>query len=136
MSAEKIDFKQIDKSKYTIYLKKAGDFFRAMIRDYEDKNWHSTGLTAVHCAVSVTDALLAKFAGIRSSSKDHMDSARLLTDKVKGKDADKYSEILAKILALKNRVEYEDRLLTEKETEELFKRTERYYGWAKSIIGE
>jgi len=41
---------------------------------------------------------------------------------------------LVKIISMKNIIEYEDRIFTEKEASEIFKRTERYYNWVKSQI--
>jgi len=46
----------------------------------------------------------------------------------------KYADILLKIINMKNLVEYEDRLFTEKEAQEILKRAERYYQWAMQFL--
>lgn len=38
---------------------------------FEKQNWNAVGLTAIHCMISATDAVLAYTAGIRSISRDH-----------------------------------------------------------------
>jgi hypothetical protein len=134
MIAKKTDFTEIDKEKYLVYIKKADDFHTAMTKEFEDKNWHAVGLTAVHCAISITDALIIYKAGVRSSATDHREAAKLLKQRVNAPEVSKYADLLVKIIGAKNRVEYEDRLLMEQEAVELFKRTQRYFDWAKSLI--
>ncbi|OIO73367.1 MAG: hypothetical protein AUJ85_08215 [Elusimicrobia bacterium CG1_02_37_114] len=134
MNPKKISFKNVEHAKYIAYWKKAQDFYNSMSMAYGNKNWHSVGLESVRCAISATDALLVYKKGMRCSSQDHRDLADFLIDQFNNNDARKYSDTLVKIISMKNIIEYEDRIFTEKEASEIFKRTERYYNWVKSQI--
>jgi len=134
MNAKHISFKNVDKTKHTVYLDKANDFYSAMLQSYSNKNWHSTGLEAVHCAISITDCLLVCKKGIRCSSQDHRDLIHLLVDQIDAKETNKYANTLTQIIGMKNIVEYEDRSFREKEANEILLRTERYYNWVKALL--
>lgn len=60
------------------YLKKAQEFTMAMESSLQEKHWNAAALAAVHAAISAGDALLAAFAGIRSSDQDHRHIVTLL----------------------------------------------------------
>lgn len=134
MTPKNMPFKKIEHSRFTIYYKKAKDFYQTMLRAYTEKNWHSVGLEAIHCAISATDALLVYLRGIRSTSKRHLDSVDLLIDQIKSIETKNYAQSLIKILEMKNLVEYEDRLFTQGEAAEILKRTERYFNWIKNQL--
>jgi hypothetical protein len=127
-------FENVQSSNHVIYMEKASAFFRAMSAAYRDENWYSVGLEAVHCAISATDAVLAKRCGIRSTGKDHRDVIKLVEEKL-GRLAGTEAAALGRIIAMKNQVEYMDRIFTKKEAEEIYKRTDRYFNWAKKMIG-
>ena len=134
MNPKKIPFQKIENSRFAVYLKKAKDFYQSMLRAYSDNNWHSVGLEAVHCAISATDALLVYRAGIRCTSQRHLDIVDVLVDQIKTEKSQKNIRTLIKILEMKNLVEYEDRLFTQKEASEILKRTERYFDWVKNQL--
>lgn len=134
MTPKSIPFKKIEHSKFTIYYKKAQDFYQTMLRAHTEKNWHSVGLEAIHCAISATDALLVYLRGVRSTSKNHLDTVDLLVNQLKIVDTKNYAQNLIKILEMKNLVEYEDRLFTQNEATEILKRTERYFNWIKNQL--
>ena len=66
------------KNNHREYIKKAGDFHRAMHAAISADNWNSVGLEAVHCAISSNDAVLSFFAGDRSKKQDHKEAVKLL----------------------------------------------------------
>jgi hypothetical protein len=134
MSAKQRSYEKVEGSSHDVYMDKAAAFFRAMNAAYKDENWYSVGLEAVHCAISATDAVLAKKYGIRSTSKDHRDVIKLLEEKL-GRTAGAETAALGRIIAMKNQVEYLDRIFTKKEAEEIYKRTDRYFNWAKKMMG-
>jgi len=134
MSPKKTLFRKIDKVKYTIYKKKAQDFYEGMLLAYTKCNWHSVGLEAVHCAISVTDAVLVCKSGIRCNSDDHRAVISLILEHISNENTKKYADALLKIINMKNLIEYEDRLFTEKEAQDILKRAERYYQWAMRLL--
>ncbi|HIH96179.1 MAG TPA: HEPN domain-containing protein, partial [Thermoplasmata archaeon] len=122
------------KNNYLNYLKKAQEFFQTMQTACESENWNSVGLEAVHCVISVNDALLVFFGGIKSVSSNHMDAVRLLTEIIDTDEARKNSNHLRRVIAKKNIIEYENRLFTKKEAEGVALHTERFLNWATSML--
>lgn len=133
MSRKKADFGSIETARHTGFMNRAFAFYRAMNAAYKDENWYSVGLEAVHCAISATDAVLAKKCGIRCTGKDHRDVIKLVQEKL-GNEAKAQAGTLSRIINMKNQIEYEDRLFTEDEAEEIYKRADRYFNWARTII--
>ncbi len=134
MTPKNIPFKKIENSKFTVYYKKAQDFYQTLLKVYLDQNWHSVGLEAVHCAISATDALLVYSCGLRCSSQNHLDLVDLLIARLKNNEVKNYTNNLVRILEMKNLVEYEDRLFTMNEASDILKRTERYFNWIKKQL--
>ncbi len=134
MTPKNIIIRRLESSKHAVYWKKAQDFYQGMLTANNDGNWNSLVLQAVHCAISATDALLVKKKGIRCSSKDHFDIIELLKTSIDDKEINKYAGSLAKIINFKHLVEYEDRMVMEKEAYDIFLKTDRYYNWVKSKI--
>jgi len=132
--AKKNFFRKVENARFTIYWKKAQDFYQGMLKSYADKNWHSVGLESVHCAISATDAFLVYKRGLRSISKDHRDTVDLLINQINSKEVHKYADTLLKILDMKNHIEYEDRIFTEEESRRILKKTERYFNWVKQQL--
>ena len=134
MTPKNIIIRRLESSKHAVYWRKAQDFYQGMLTANNDGNWNSLVLQAVHCAISATDALLVKKKGIRCSSKDHFDIIELLKTSIDDKEINKYAGSLAKIINFKHLVEYEDRMVMEKEAYDIFLKTDRYYNWVKSKI--
>ena len=134
MSAKRIKKKAVERDKYKTYLKKAGEFYNTMFQAKEMERWNAVGLNAVHCAISSSDAMIVFYAGIRSTSDDHLALIDLLSTSVKLPEAKSKCESLRKILVKKSTIEYEDRDFTQKEALELLKLTERFYTWVVSKI--
>jgi hypothetical protein len=132
--AKKIVSKNIEKEKYKNYLKKAEDFYTSMQSAYKNKNWNSTGLEAVHCAISANDALLTFYSGKISTGPDHQDAVRLLEALIAFPETADYSKHLRRIIAMKNVVEYEARLFHEGEASEILLHTERFFNWVKAKL--
>lgn len=101
---------------------------------YEQGNWNSAGLCAVHCAISANDALLVYYKGIRSVSDDHKEAVRLLIETVIAPEAKENAQHLMKIIAKKNLVEYEHRLFFQSEAIGIIKHTDRFFNWVKSML--
>lgn len=135
MNAKKITFTEVEKSKYLVFMKKATDFRKGMDSSFSDSNWHSTGLEAVHCAISAADALLAKEKGIKCTADNHLDVVELLLQTLGTKENKEHFKALERIIKYKNGIEYLDRLFTQQEAADIKKRTERFYGWIVEKTG-
>ena len=106
------------------YLKKAVEFAAAMEASLQDERWNAAALAAVHAAISAGDAMLAAFVGIRSAEQDHREIVTLLSDHL-GEDGKQAARHLQRVLASKNLVAYEERLMTRSEAEQMAERVRR-----------
>jgi len=103
----------------------------------KDRNkWNAVGLNGVHCTISSNDALLVFYAGIRSAREDYNVAVELLSSPVKFPEVKSKSQILRRILARKNLIEYENRGFTQKEALDIIKLVDRFYRWVKEKLPE
>lgn len=70
-AAKRNKTREINRSNYTVYLKKANEFYQTMYQAEKAENWNAVGLNGVHTIISLIDALLVKYKGIRSAEEDH-----------------------------------------------------------------
>ena len=136
MAPRPIKRRLVDRGRWSIYKKKADDFLEAMRDSFLKDNWNASGLAAVHGAISATDALLVKVAGIRSSGESHQDAVSLLKEKVQHPDTASQARRLDHILSQKNLIEYLDREFSREEAFSLQKDVERYYSWVQDILSK
>ena len=134
MVAKKTKKKVVERRKYRTYLKKASEFYDLMLKAKERKKWNAVGLNAVHCAISASDAMLVFYAGIRSTSDDHLAVTDLLSSSINLPEVKPKCKTLRRILVKKNIIAYESRDFTRKEAEEILKLTERFYKWVVTKI--
>lgn len=124
----------IDKSQYLNYLKKAEEFYVSMLQAEKAEHWNSVGLNAVHCAISITDALLVKFSGIRSIGSDHMAVTDLIKQNLNIRGIDDKISTLRRILAKKSLIEYDSTVFTKNDAVDIMKQAERFYLWGKGEL--
>jgi len=124
--------KSVERSEYTIYLKKAKEFYQTMYQAEKAENWNAVGLNGVHATISLIDAILVRHSGIRSSEEDHMVVVDLLASSAgnKIKDIAQKSQTAKRIIAKKNTVAYENRAFIKSEALDMIKQVERFYQWA------
>lgn len=134
MAPEKRKFRRTRKHEYKDYLIKADEFCRTMRAAIANDDWNAAGLTAVHCAISASDAIVTYYGGIRSASKDHADAIKQLTDVVRIESTKTNATHLALVIAKKNTIEYESRLFSESEAMAVANHTEKFLKWAKSVL--
>jgi len=131
---KKIKTTNIPKSDYINYLKKAEEFLSTMKDSLLKCKWNSAGLNAIHSGISGSDAVLVAFHGIRSTSPKHDDVIRLFSTLIRHKDIEQNLNHLRQLMAMKNVVEYEQRLLTQSEAIALSKHAERFLDWVILIL--
>ena len=130
------DFKRVEKRAAIVFWRRAIQCEVAMKDALARGHWEAAGINAVHCAISANDAVLAAIPAIKVTSKDHRDSVRLLSSRLKGEDAQAAAKRLAIIISKKGRVEYEQKRLSEKEARSLVLDAERFLDWAGGKIPE
>ena len=127
--------RQVERRAAAQYLKKAAEFFESMQQALQAERWNAAGLNAVHCAISACDAVLVFYTEQRSTSPDHETAVHLLSALPKVPEARQKADTVRRILHEKNLIEYEDRMVTAPEAAELAKLTERFYRWARHLVG-
>ena len=115
------------------YIAKAEQFLASMESAIAAEQWDSAGLAAIHSGIAASDAVLAYHGGVRSAGQDHRAAADLLKQAV-GRDASTAATHLARLIAEKNLVEYEQRRLTAAEAVDLAEHARRFIKWARSKL--
>jgi hypothetical protein len=113
------------------YLEKARQSSSAMHLAFEEGLWNAAGENAVRCAIHASDSLTVAIGGVRSSSKNHEDAARLLAEVVKGKDVKEMSNRLLGIIRMKNPVDYDPRLLRKRDAQKVVNDTVIFLEWVE-----
>ena len=124
----------VPKSGYGNYLKKAEEFFSSAQNSLVKEKWNAAGLGAIHSGISSADALLVSLHGMRSAGPKHDDILKLLSNLVKHKGLEENIGHLRHLIAMKNIVEYDQRLITRSEALSLSRHAERFLAWVKSIL--
>lgn len=133
MISKKIKIRQEEKSAVTDYLKKARDNYEQMLTALRNNNYNSVGTLALQCAISSADAICVHEKGIRSISQDHFDVCDLVRS-ISLPEVKEKSNLLRKIIAKKNLIQYERRSLYQAEANEIAKVASRFHQWVASSI--
>lgn len=134
MAAKKIKIVEIDRTQYMNYQKKAEEFYLSMLQAEKTGHWNAVGLNAVHCAISMADALLVKFSGTRSISSDHMVVVDLIKQNLNINDIENRLNMLSRILAKKSLIEYDSVPFSKSDASDIAKQSERFYLWARAEL--
>ena len=120
---------------YKNYLKKAEEFYRGMERSFNAKDWNACVVNAVHCAISSADAMTVFYLGLRHAGERHQDVLGLLQEIDFGpKEIQSKNRQLSSLLLIKNRAEYEERLMRKSDAENALKAAERFHDWVKEKL--
>ncbi len=98
--------------------------------------WHLTALNGTHCVIAAADALLVYTAGLRSTSRNHLDVFSLLALHVDDPDRDRALRHGMSVLRLKSDIEYGARAIGESDAHQLMAHVERFYQWVRARIGQ
>jgi len=121
-----------ERGTHAAYLAKAEEFFRSAVDNLTSRRWNAAALSAVHASIAAADAVSIVERGSRSASQRHAD----LLDHLAGPGQERAAALahLRRVLSRKNVVEYESRLFTQKEAEEVVQHAERFLAWARSRV--
>ena len=134
MTPKKHKVVEVDRSSYLNYLRKAEEFYKAMLYAEKSEYWNAVGLNAVHCAISVSDALMVKYGGVRSIDSDHMVVIDIMRQKLDLQDIDSKLASLRRMLSKKSLIEYDNTVFTKNDAADIMKQLERYYIWARGEL--
>src|SRR4030042_7052242 len=118
----KLKTRNVERSSFPNYLKKATECRRAAVRSYGQGDWNAAAICAIHCCISACDAICTYALGLRYTGERHTDAIALLLS-IKPNDERYKSNAarLSRIINTKNMAEYEERLVFRKEAEKAIK---------------
>lgn len=125
---------KVNKELYKNYLKKAQENFESMNDNINNNRWNSAVVNAVHCVISSADAITIFFKGERHAGEKHEEVVKLLKT-VNVVDNKKIQQLL-NVLHFKNKVEYEEILVSETNAKNIQKSAERFLNCIKEILKE
>ena len=128
MSARQLKVKSVPRESYKVYHTRAIQLYETMQHTVTTRRWSALGVNAVHCAISLNDALTVFNLGQRSAGEDHHQAAELLF-RLSLEGAATQAKNFGRIIAKKTAVEYEERDFRENEALELVKQVERFFAW-------
>ncbi|MBF0491094.1 MAG: HEPN domain-containing protein, partial [Candidatus Omnitrophica bacterium] len=126
--------KDVAKSAYENYLKKAEECVHAARTSHEAQEWNAAAINAIHCCISACDAMCVYFLGKRHSGEDHNDAAKLFKSIKDNEEINTNANRIIRILRIKNMAEYEERLVRKSEVEAILKDCERFLEYIKDQL--
>ena len=132
----KFKTRDVSKSGYVNYLKRAEECFHAAQNSFSGEEWNAAAINAIHCSIAACDAMCVYFLGKRHSGEDHNDSAALFRTVKDTEEIRTNANRILRILRMKNMAEYEERLLYKSEVEKILKDCERFWEFVKTQLPE
>ncbi|NQT23261.1 MAG: HEPN domain-containing protein [Candidatus Omnitrophica bacterium] len=128
----KIKSRDIAKSLYANYLKRAEECFHAAKNSFVIQEWNAAIINAIHSCIAACDAMCVYFLGRRHAGESHNDAITLFKA-IKDKDEELNTNVnrISRILRIKNMAEYEERLIYRSESEKILKDCERFLEYVK-----
>lgn len=119
--------KDVDKTLYSNYLRKAEECYHASVNSFSLQEWNAAAINAIHACISACDAICIYHLGKRHAGENHNEAVYLFkTIKPDDEEINTNASRLSRILSIKNLAEYEGRLVSKNEAEKLLKDCERF----------
>jgi len=134
MMVPKFKTRDVAKSDYSNYLKKAEECFHAAQRSFENEEWNAAAINAIHCCITACDAMCVYFLGKRHSGEDHNEAAVLFKSIKHDEEISTNANRIMRILRAKNMAEYEERLVRETEAETMLNTCEKILEYVKKQL--
>ncbi len=132
----KFKTRDVEKSLYTNYLKRAEECFHAAKNSFVAQEWNSATISAIHAVIAASDAICVYFLGKRNASENHNEAAALFkTIKADDEEINTNANRIARVLNIKSMAEYEERLVFRVEAEKVLKDCERLLDYVKEKLG-
>lgn len=131
----KFKTRDVEKSLYTNYLKRAEECFHAAKNSFVAQEWNASTINAIHAVIAASDAMCIYFLGKRNASESHNEAAALFKI-IRADDEEINTNVnrIARILSIKSMAEYEERLVFRAEAEKVFKDCERFLDYVKTKL--
>lgn len=133
--APKFRTRDVAKSLYTNYLKRAEECFHAAKNSFAIQEWNAATINAIHSCIAACDAICVYFLGKRHAGESHEDAVNLFKIiKGGGKGINTNASRISRILRIKNMAEYEERLIYRSEAEKVLKDCKRFLEYVKKEL--
>lgn len=133
--APKFRTRDVAKSLYTNYLKRAEECFHAAKNSFAIQEWNAAAINAIHSCIAACDAICVYFLGKRHAGESHEDAVNLFKIiKGGGKEINTNANRILRILRIKNMAEYEERLVYRSEAEKVLKDCKRFLEYVKKEL--
>ena len=126
----KLRTRDISKSYYRNYLKRAEECLRAAEHSFTNKDWNAVSINSIHACIAACDAMCVYFLGKRHAGESHNDAVTLFKMIKSGEKINVNANRITRILRIKNMAEYEERLVYKSEAEKVFKDCRRFLEYA------
>lgn len=131
----KFKTRDVEKSLYTNYLKRAEECYHAAKNSFEAQEWNAATISAIHTSIAASDAMCIYFLGKRNASESHNEAVALFKAiKADDEEIKANANRISRILGIKNMAEYEDRLIFKAEAEKVLKDCERLLKYVKTKL--
>jgi uncharacterized protein (UPF0332 family) len=127
--------RDVAKSLYTNYLKRAEECFHAAKNSFAIEEWNAATINAIHSCIAACDAICVYFLGKRHAGESHEDAVNLFkVIKDAGKEINTNANRILRILRVKNMAEYEERLVYRSEAEKVLKDCKRFLEYVRKEL--
>jgi len=127
--------RDVTKSLYTNYLKRAEECLYASKNSLANQKWNASTINAIHSCIAACDAICVYFLGKRHAGESHNDAVNLFkTIKAGDEVVNTNANRIIRILSIKNMAEYEERLVYKSEAEKVLKDCERFLEYVKKQL--
>ena len=127
--------RDVQKSLYINFLKKAEECFHAAKSSFTAEEWNASAINAIHSSISACDAICVYFLGKRHAGENHDEVVNLFMIIKNGNEEIKTNtNRILRILRIKNMAEYEERLVYRLEAEKVLKDCERLLEFVKKEL--
>ena len=131
----KFKTRDVEKSFYANYLKRAEECYHAAKNSFEAQEWNSATISAIHACIAASDGMCIYFLGKRNVSESHNEAVTLFkTIKADDEEINTNANRISRILSIKSMAEYEERLVFKIEAEKILKDCERFLEYVKKKI--
>jgi len=131
----KLRTRDVAKSLYINYLKRAEECFHAAKNSFAIQEWNAATINAIHSCIAACDAICVYFLGKRHAGESHEDAVKLFKAiKLGDEEINTNANRIIRILRIKNMAEYEERLVYKSEAEKALKDCKRFLEYVKKVL--
>jgi len=132
--APRLRTREVRRSSYVNYLKRAEECLSAARDSFSKENWNAATINAIHSCIAACDAMCVYFLGRRHAGERHDDAVALFKTTRTTEKVDTNANRITRILRIKNMAEYEERLVYRSEAEKVLKDCERFFEYVRKEL--